>query len=315
MVCTASRAMLEWAQASLSAPPTFILMERVRVMRVVITGHSGQLGRQLQSAFAGQELLLLDLPSDDITAPATAGRIAGFAPELVVHAAAFTDVDGCEREPDRAFQVNALGTQNVALGAERCGAAMVYVSTNEVFDGRRREPYREWETCCPISVYARSKAAGEQIVRDLCRRFYIVRVAWLFGPGGVNFVTKILHGAARQGGLRVACDEFGNPTYAPDVAQGIAQLAGTGHYGIYHLANSGYCSRFEFARAILDYAGLRDMPVTPILCSEWPRPSQPPLHAILANTAAAALGITPRDWQEALAEYVSLLQAEKGKGA
>ena len=284
-------------------------------MRVVITGHNGQLGRQLQSVFAGQELLLLDLPSDDITSPATAGRIADFAPELVVHAAAFTDVDGCEREPDRAFQVNALGTQNVALGAERCNAAMAYVSTNEVFDGRRREPYREWESYCPISVYARSKAAGEQIVRDLCRRFYIVRVAWLFGPGGVNFVTKILGGAARQGALRVACDEFGNPSYAPDVAQGIWRLAGTAHYGIYHLANSGYCSRFEFALAILDYAGLRDVPVTPILCSEWPRPSQPPLHAILANTTAAALGITPRPWQEALAEYVSLLQAEKGHGA
>ena len=141
----------------------------------------------------------------------------------MVHAAAYTDVDGCENDPELAFRVNAVGTQNVALAAQQAGAALLHISTNEVFDGTRREAYREWDAANPLSTYARSKAAGEQIVRDLVGgRFYIVRVAWLFGPGGNNFVTKILAGAAEHGALRVAADEFGNPTYAPDLAAAIA---------------------------------------------------------------------------------------------
>lgn len=275
-------------------------------MRIVITGHKGQLGRRLQIAFAEHQLLGLDLPEDDITSPAISTRITDLHPDLVVHAAAYTDVDGCETNPDLAFRVNAVGTQNVALGAQRAGAAMLYVSTNEVFDGTRRELYREWDLVNPICVYARSKAAGEQIVRDLMGgRFYIARVAWLFGPGGNNFITKILAGAEKHGALKVASDEFGNPTYAPDVAIAMARVATTGRYGIYHLTNAGFCSRYEFAREALRLAGRADLPITPILSADWPRPSRPPLHAVLANTAAAALGIMLRPWQEAVEEYVS----------
>jgi dTDP-4-dehydrorhamnose reductase len=277
-------------------------------MRIVITGHKGQLGRQLQAAFAAHDILGLDMPEDDITAPAIRGRITAFRPDLIVHAAAYTDVDGCEANPDLAFRANAVGTQNIALTAARAGAGMVYISTNEVFDGSRRDLYREWDVVSPISVYARSKAAGEQIVRDLAGgRFYICRVAWLFGPGGNNFVMKILAGAEKHGSLKVAADEFGNPTYAPDVAAAIASLVTTHQYGIYHLTNAGFCSRHEFAQAIMRLAGKPNLPITPILSADWPRPSKPPLHAILANTAAAALGITLRPWQEAVAEYVRLL--------
>jgi len=279
-------------------------------MRVIITGHQGQLGRQLQAAFAGHEVLGLDLPADDITTPAIIGRIAGFRPDLIVHAAAYTNVDGCEQDPELAFRVNAVGTQMVALAAQRAGAALVHVSTNEVFDGTRRDLYREWDQPNPISVYARSKAAGERIVRDLLDRFYIVRIAWLFGPGGLNFVTKILNAAEKNGALRVAADEFGNPTYAPDLAAAIARLAATGAFGIYHLTNGGFCSRYEFAREIVRLAGYSDLPVAPILSADWPRPSRPPLHAVLANTAGAALGITLRPWQEALAEYVAWLRSD-----
>jgi dTDP-4-dehydrorhamnose reductase len=279
-------------------------------MRVVITGHSGQLGRQLEKNFASHELLRLDLPDNDITDPGLSRAIAAFRPDLVLHAAAYTDVDGCEGNPDKAFLVNAVGAQNVALGAQQAGAALLYVSTNEVFDGTRRDLYREWDQINPMSVYARSKAAGEQIVRDLVDRFYIVRVAWLFGPGGVNFVTKILAAAERGGALRVSADEFGNPSYAPDVAAAIARLVAAGRYGIYHLTNSGFCSRHEFAGEILRLAGRADLPVAPILSAEWPRPSRPPLHAVLANTNGAALGIALRSWREALAEYVGLLMAD-----
>lgn len=274
-------------------------------MRIVITGHKGQLGRQLLSAFGAHDVLPLDLPDDDITDPAVIERIARFAPQLIVHGAAFTDVDGAEKDPELAYRVNAFGTQNLALAAQRTGATLLHVSTNEVFDGSQRDLYREWDAPNPMSTYARSKAAGEHIVRDLLRKFYIVRVAWLFGPGGNNFVTKILAGAEKYGALRVAADEFGNPTYAPDAAVAMARLTETGHYGIYHLTNSGFCSRYEFAREIMRLAAKPDLPVTPILSAEWPRPSKPPLHAVLANTAAANLGITLRPWQAALADYLA----------
>lgn len=280
-------------------------------MRVVITGHNGQLGRQLTHSFAAHDLLPLDLPCDDITDPGVIECITRFAPDLVVHSAAYTDVDGAEKDPELAHKVNAFGTQNVALAAQQAGAAMLHVSTNEVFDGSRRDPYREWDGVNPISQYARSKAAAERIVMALVPRFYIARVAWLFGPGGNNFVTKILAGAAKYGALRVAADEFGNPTYAPDAASAMAQLAETGHYGIYHLVSSGFCSRYEFARAIMAAAGQADVPISPILSAEWPRPSAPPLHAVLTNSAAASLGITLRPWQDALAEYAGTLAQER----
>lgn len=275
-------------------------------MRVAITGYNGQLGRQLCGAFASHDQLNLDLPNDDISSPQIINRIVNYHPDLVVHAAAYTDVDGCEKDPRLAFRINAFGAQNVALAARQAGAALLHISTNEVFDGTRRDLYREWDQPNPMSVYARSKAAAEQIVRDtLAGRCYIVRIAWLFGPGGSNFITKILAAAQKHGALRVAADEFGNPTYAPDLAAAVARLAATGHYGIYHLTNEGFCSRYEFAREIMRLAGRPDLPITPILSAEWPRPSTPPLHAVLANTAACELGITLRPWQEAAAAYLS----------
>jgi dTDP-4-dehydrorhamnose reductase len=285
-------------------------------MRIAITGSKGQLGRQLMAAFADHELWGLDLPEADITQPAMCARLAEWRPDLALHAAAYTDVDGCEKDPELAFRANALGAQNVALAAQRASAAMLYISTNEVFDGTRRELYREWDQPNPMSVYARSKAAGEQIVRDLLGgRFYIVRIAWLFGPGGNNFVTKIRAAAEKAPVLSVAADEFGNPTYAPDLAAAIVRLVATGHFGIYHLTNAGFCSRFEFAREIMRLAGKPDLPIKPILSADWPRPSRPPLHAILANTAAANLGIVLRPWQQALAEYVATVAIQPLAGA
>lgn len=277
-------------------------------MRVVITGHNGQLGRQLLMAFSGHEVLPLDLPADDITDPRIVQRIVDFLPGVIVHAAAYTDVDGAEKDPELAYRVNAFGTQNMALASQAAGAALLHVSTNEVFDGTQREAYREWDATNPISTYARTKGTAERIVLALAPRPYIVRVAWLFGPGGSNFITKILAGAEKYGALRVAADEFGNPTYAPDAAAAMARLAQTGHYGIYHLTNAGFCSRYQLAAEIMRLAGRPGVPITPILSAEWPRPSKPPLHAVLHNGAAAGLGITLRPWQEALAEYVATLK-------
>ncbi len=270
-------------------------------MRILITGHKGQLGRALQAVLAEHTLAGCDLPEQDITDRTAIGAtISGFAPDLVIHTAAWTDVDGCARDPEKAYLVNAIGTQNVALACAACSAAMLYVSTNEVFDGTAQEPYREWDAPRPINPYGKSKNAGEWFVRHLLNRFYIVRTAWVYAPGGRNFPHRILQLADTQGALRVVADEVGNPTYAPDLAAGIAALIQTGAYGIYHLTNAGYCSRYEFACEILRLSGREHVPVEPIALADFQRASTPPCFAPLANTAAAALGITLRPWQEAL---------------
>jgi dTDP-4-dehydrorhamnose reductase len=276
-------------------------------MRIVITGHKGQLGQALARTLAGDQILGLDLPECDITAAdQIIPAIVGAQPDLVIHPAAMTDVDGCERDPERAFLVNAVGTQNVALACGRCGAAMLHVSTNDVFDGKLGRPYYEWDTPSPLSVYARSKAAAEFYVRTLLRRFYIVRTAWLYAQGGNNFVTKIVAAAEKHGALRVVTDEVSAPTYAPDLAQAITQLVRTGHYGIYHFTNEGICSRYDWAVEILALSGRGDVPVAAITADQWPRATEPPLYAPLVNFAGAALGITLRPWSEALRAYFGL---------
>ena len=276
-------------------------------MRIFITGNEGQLGRALRSALAEHTLSGCDLPELDITDRTTIGAaIADFYPDVVLHAAAWTDVDGCARDPDRAYRANGLGTQNVALACAEAGAALLYVSTNEVFPGTATEPYREWDALDPANPYARSKAAGEWFVRHLLNRFYIARTAWLYAPGGRNFSNpgRIIQLADERGALRVVSDEVGNPTCALDLARAIAALIQTGAYGVYHLVNAGYCSRYEYVRRVLQLAGRGNVPVEPISLDDFERASTPPRFAPLTNTAAAALGIELRPWEEAVAEFV-----------
>jgi len=287
-------------------------------MRVFITGHKGQLGRTLFAQMNGQVngqasrpasgymLAGCDLPELDITdREAIRKAIVDCTPDVVIHAAAWTDVDGCAREPDRAFLANAIGTQNVALACAACDAAMVYISTNEVFDGKATQPYREWDTPQPINPYGRSKAAGEWFVRHLLQRFYIVRTAWLYASGGRNFPHRIMQLADERGALRVVADEIGNPTYTPDLVSALATLIETEAYGAYHLTNSGFCSRYDFAQEILSLTDRGQIPVEPITQADFERASVPPTFAPLANTAAAAHGIHLRPWQEALADFLS----------
>jgi len=276
-------------------------------MRIFITGCKGQLGRALYAALADHTLSGCDLPELDITDRAAIGAaITSFAPDVVIQAAAWTDVDGCAHDPDRAYRANALGTQNVALACAACDAPLLYVSTNEVFDGAATEPYREWDPPHPINPYARSKAAGEWFTRHLLRRFYIARTAWLYAPGGHNFSNphRIIQLADERGALKVVTDEVGNPTYALDLARAIAALIQTEAYGVYHLVNSGHCSRYDFVREVLRASGREHIPVEPISLDDFERPSTPPRFAPLANTAAAALGIELRPWQEALEEFL-----------
>ncbi len=273
-------------------------------MRVIVTGHKGQLGQALLRTLKQDEVLGLDLPEHDITdAAATAQVICDFAPKVVIHTAALTDVDRCAREPELALRVNGLGTHNIALACLRCDAALLTVSTNEVFDGRKGAPYYEYERPNPINPYARSKLAAEIYTQLHLARFYIVRTAWLYARGGNNFPAKIIRAADKYGRLRVVCDEISSPTYAPDLAEAISRLIRSEHYGIYHFTNAGVCSRYEFARRILALSGRDDIPIEPITSDQWPRASTPPLHCALHNFAGAQIGITLRHWDEALREY------------
>ena len=182
---------------------------------------------------------------------------------------------------------------------------MVHVSTNEVFDGTYPDGYDEWMPPNPINHYGRSKTFAEFHVRSIMDRYYIVRTAWLYAPGGRNFIHAILDRARDHGQLEVVTDEIGNPTYVKDLAEAIGQLLSTGQYGIYHLVNQGACSRWQFANEILKLAGAAGLPNTPILSRDYQRPSTPPPYGILNNNVGAALGIKLRPWRDALAEYMS----------
>ena len=285
---------------------TLFLDERL-TMRLFITGIKGQLGSELarQATADGADVTGGDLPEFDITDLAhTRAALAAARPDVVLHCAAFTDVDGAARQPDLAYRANGLGTQNVALACADANAPMLYVSSNEVFDGTKTEPYREFDNTNPVNPYGYSKLAGEKFTALLLNRFYIVRTSWLTSTGGRNFVHRIQQLADENGSLKVVTDEVACPTFAADLAAAILKLIATGSYGIYHLVNSGYCSRYDYAKHILELSGRRHVPVEPILLSDFPRPSTPPSFTPLANQSAAALGIILRPWQEALEEFL-----------
>jgi dTDP-4-dehydrorhamnose reductase len=277
-------------------------------MRVFITGIKGQLGRTLQATLTDHESVTgIDLPECDISdRPSIQAAISQAAPDVVIHCAAMTNVDGCARNPQAAYRANGLGTQNVALACQEAGSAMLYVSTNEVFDGQAGRPYQEFDALNAANPYGRSKLAGEWYTRHLLTRFYIVRTSWLYAPGGRNFPHVIIRLADEHGRLKVVTDEVGSPTYVADLAQAIAQLIASSQYGVYHFANEGACSRFEFAREILRLSGRESVPMEPTTIAEFGRASTPPPYAPLENVAGAAIGIRLRPWQQALAEFLSL---------
>ena len=277
-------------------------------MRILITGAKGRLGSLLveREIARGHHVTGADADELDVTDfAATRAFITNLKPALVLHAAAWTDVDGCAREPERALIVNGYGAQHVALAAAEAGAPVLYVSTNEVFDGQSGRPYYEYDTPRPINPYAASKWAGEQAVQRHARQHYIVRTAWLFAHGGRNFIHAILGAAAAGKPLRVVTDEVANPTYSDDLADAIVTLAEIGRFGTYHFVNQGACSRYELARFVLDHTGHASVPIQPITSNEWPRPSTPPPFTPLKNSAGPLLGITMRPWQEAVQAFLA----------
>lgn len=279
-------------------------------VRVLITGGSGQLGRYLQSALADHRVRAFGHEELDITnAERVIDEIETLEPEVVIHAAALTDTSRCEREPDTAFAVNALGSRNVAVACARAGAAMVYVSTNEVFNGIQAEPYGEMDEPHPVNSYGRSKLAGERLVETLLPRHYIVRTAWLYSHGGDNFINRILR-AAGSGDVLGVVDETATPTWTQDLAHALTQLIETGLFGVYHLTNGGRASRYQWSREILRLAGKSEVDMRPVTTREYRSSSpsgsltpQKPPFSVLRNLAGAALGIELRSWQDALEAY------------
>jgi dTDP-4-dehydrorhamnose reductase len=279
-------------------------------MRIAITGAQGQLGQALQRQLPGRHDLHalarhnLDVTQlDDVVAAFDAIR-----PDIVIHAAANTNVDGCEADPAAAFAANGLAARNVAVATARVGGSVVHISTNYVFDGEQTDPYHEWSPTLPISVYGASKLAGEQAMRDhAAGRFYVVRTAWLYAATGRNFVRTMLRLAGEQPVLRVVHDQLGQPTYVDDLARAIGQLIERPAYGVYHLTNNGVCSWFDWASATLEAAGLTQTPVEPIPATAFPRPARPPRNGALVNWNGAAIGIELRPWLAALQECVAAI--------
>lgn len=278
------------------------------IMRILITGANGRLGNALIQVLTQRQHLVwgIDVDTADITdRPAIERIFADATPQLVIHCAALTAVDYCAEHPDEALRINGFGTQVIAQACLNHDVALAYISTNEVFDGKLYRPYLEYDLPNPINPYGYSKWVGEQIVRDLVRRHYIIRTSWLFAHGGRNFIHAILQQAQTGKTLRVVVNEVSTPTYCHDLAEGIARLIETECFGIYHLVNEGQASRFQFAQAILSLARFGNVPIEPIALAEYQRPSRPPQHTVLRNAAAARLGITLRPWQEALAEFLA----------
>ncbi len=285
-------------------------------MKCYVTGAHGNVGSRLLSELTaqGHEAVGVDVDSFDITDFKTVvDRIAAAQPDLVVHCAAMTNVDRCAQQPTEALRINGFGTQNIAVACQRTGAVLCYISTNEVFDGERGAPYMEYDLPHPINPYGYSKWVGEQAVRDLVPRHYVVRISWLFAHTGQNFLQKIVSLAAAGHPLSVVTDEVACPTYVEDLVPALVRLVQTGRFGVYHLTNEGSVSRCQFARYIFDAYGYRDHPITPIVSAQYPRPSRPPTYSALANFNAAQMGIRLRDWREAVNAFVTRERALSGE--
>jgi dTDP-4-dehydrorhamnose reductase len=277
-------------------------------MKVLVTGAGGQLGHDLMNAFAGDDVVGLRSADLDVTRePAVVAAVRDHAPDLVVHAAAFTKVDACEAEPETAWRVNALGTWWVARACALAEAAMVYISTDYVFDGTGDRPYTEFDPVGPRSVYGRSKEAGEQLVRETLRTYYIVRTSWLQGTHGANFVKTMLHLGREHGAVQVVGDQTGSPTFTFDLAPAIRRLAVTGRYGTYHLTNAGSCTWFAFAQAIFCEVGL-DVTCTPIETAAFGAPAPRPAFSVLDNLKARLIDLKPLpEWRASLKRLIAEL--------
>ncbi|MGM0884285.1 MAG: dTDP-4-dehydrorhamnose reductase [Bacillota bacterium] len=275
-------------------------------LKIVITGANGQLGRELTEWTTDTaDIIGLGRNELDITSLAACRNIFTLhRPDVVIHCAAYTAVDKAESEPDEAFRVNAAATRNVAVAAREVGAKLCYISTDYVFDGTGSTPYNEYDHTNPQTVYGKSKLAGEQAVKTLHDRYYIVRTSWVYGKYGNNFVKTMLKIAGERDQLKVVADQLGSPTYTYDLTAFLLELVNTDYYGIYHASNSGICSWYEFAKAIFEDSGV-NIQVEPCTTAEFPRPAPRPAYSVMEHSAIRSNGLNVlRPWREALRHYL-----------
>jgi dTDP-4-dehydrorhamnose reductase len=273
-------------------------------MRVFVTGGNGQLGRALARVFSDAELYLGCHETENITSPAIVQTIVDFRPNIVIHAAAMTDVDACEINPGEAFLVNEQGTRYVAEGANRASAVMVYLSTDYVFDGKKEKPYIETDRANPISIYGRSKLAGEGIIQELADRWLIVRTSWVYGEGRQNFVANLLEWVKTPSALRLVGDCVGSPTYTLDLANAIFGLVNQGAIDrVFHVSGEGACNWVLYGQEILRIAGI-EKEIIPIRFEELRRPAKRPSYSVLSNATINQEGFTMRPWPIALREFM-----------
>jgi dTDP-4-dehydrorhamnose reductase len=279
-------------------------------MKILLLGARGMLGTDLLPILAGKhEVVGKDIEDFDLTnLQRVQEEIASSRPAVVINAAAYTDVDGCESHRDLAFAVNAEGARNVARACSQSAAAMIHFSTDYVFDGRSPIPYGEDAQPRPLNVYGKSKLQGEHYIQEILGNYLIIRTAWLYGAHGKNFVDTILRLAAQQDELRVVNDQRGAPTFTKDLARAVDLVLTRGIQGILHVINSGSCTWFEFARKILEIKKpINDkLRVIPISSRELARPALRPANSILDCSRFEKLtGSKIRPWEDALQAYLS----------
>ena len=273
-------------------------------MRILIIGSNGLLGSDLVEDWTGDHLIPATSRDADIRELEQVRQLVTREhPDWIILAAAYTDVDGSERNPDLAFAVNRDGARNVSIVARKLGAKLCYLSTDYVFDGAANRPYEPEDPIHPLNIYGASKAAGEKAVQEEAGHWLIARTSWLFGTARPSFPERILQAADSQPELKVVADQVGSPTYSRDLARAIRELVRADTRGVLNITNSGSCSWFEFAKETLRRAG-RNTPVYPITSAEAGRPACRPAYSVLSTKALAATAITMRSWQEALTAYL-----------
>jgi dTDP-4-dehydrorhamnose reductase len=277
-------------------------------VRILVTGATGALGSYVPDVFADDELTLTGSEALDVrNADAVAEAVRDARPDAILHLAAATDVDACERRPDDALAVNAAGTEHVARAARDAGAILVYTSSAAVFDGEKPEPYVETDATSPANAYGRSKLAGEQAVERTLERFFVVRAGWLVGGGAYDrkFVGKIVELILRgERHLRAVDDKLGSPTYAPDLLRGIRRLLETNAFGVYHMVNPAPATRYEIALAVAETLGA-DVEVEPVSSDVFPLPAPRGRSEAMRNERLEQLGLDLMPpWRERLAHYL-----------
>jgi dTDP-4-dehydrorhamnose reductase len=280
-------------------------------MHIAVIGAKGMLGRELCRVLReGHQITAWDIDEIDITdRPGTLQRLTSLRPDLIVNSAAFVDVDRCETEADKAWLINAVGAQNLALAAQQSGSALLYISTDYIFDGETAEDYDEVAPTRPINHYGRSKLAGEVLSTQICSRTYIVRTAWLIGNHPNNYVERVLQAADREGVVRMAPDQIESPTYTTHLAEAISHLIDTGAFGRYNVTSLGACTRVEFAKFVLEQAG-RDTPVETADVSTLRRVAKRPRRTVLdCRLYRLVTGQTLPHWHDAIKAYLAQARA------